>query len=165
MEKSIAIMRDKQVNFMLLIASGVLIIWKPELLSYIIGLYLIIAGTLNLALLYQSSRKKSPAKRRARKKKQLFSKQFNQEDSYQINPGRYLVAVIRLTQNLRNLMAFSISCDSTTTNVSSWQLMNSAMFTFFSKNSPARQATAPGVLSIPLLVIVKRESLFFFLSS
>ena len=69
MEKSIAVMQDKQVNFMLLIASGLLIFWKPELLARFIGLYLIIAGALNLALLYQSSRKKSPAKRRARKKK------------------------------------------------------------------------------------------------
>ncbi len=54
MEKSISLMRDKQVNFILLIVSGILIIWKPELLSYILGLYLIIAGSLNLLLLYKT---------------------------------------------------------------------------------------------------------------
>ena len=54
MEKGIEVIRDKQVNFILLIVSGILIIWKPELLSYILGLYLIIAGSLNLLLLYKA---------------------------------------------------------------------------------------------------------------
>ena len=63
MEKSIEIIRDKQVNFILLIVSGILIIWKPNLLAYIIGLYLIIAGGLNLALLYKSNRKRGSARK------------------------------------------------------------------------------------------------------
>ncbi len=63
MEKSIEVIRDKQVNFILLIASGILIIWQPNLLAYIIGLYLIIAGGLNLALLYKSNRKRGSARK------------------------------------------------------------------------------------------------------
>lgn len=54
MEKTIEVMRDKQVNTILLIASGILIIWKPEVLSYMLGLYLIIAGLLNMLLLYKA---------------------------------------------------------------------------------------------------------------
>ena len=69
MEKSIEVIRDKQVNFILLIASGILIIWQPNLLAYIIGLYLIIAGGLNLALLYKSNRKRGSARKASSRRK------------------------------------------------------------------------------------------------
>ena len=57
MEKTLMIIRDQQVNFILLIVFGLLIIRYPNLLAYMVGLYLVIAGSLNLMLSYKRSKK------------------------------------------------------------------------------------------------------------